>query len=126
MASVDAVEVGTGQMHSSLRQVSNVHVYEQTDIRNFAIKTKRQYDIIVSDVSFISLQEIFPAIQTLSNTTTDIIVLLKPQFQVKKSLLTKHGVPKHPGIIEQVRQEFASFLHSERMTIRAEMPSTLR
>src|SRR5690606_12007549 len=62
-AQVDAVDVGTDQLAEPLRIDSRVSIYEKTDIRDF--KTNQKYDLIVSDVSFISLTKIIPAIPPL-------------------------------------------------------------
>ena len=57
---VIAVDVGTGQLHLSLRSDSRVELHEKTDIRDFS--TAQQLDIIMIDVSFISLRLILPAV----------------------------------------------------------------
>lgn len=61
---VDAVDVGTDQLHASLRDNPQIHLYEQTDIRDFS--SSSLYDIIVCDASFISLREICPSIFALA------------------------------------------------------------
>lgn len=61
--------------------------YEQTDIRDFAKVKHEPYDIIVCDVSFISLSMIIDAILTLSSIDTIMILLYKPQFEVGREHL---------------------------------------
>jgi 23S rRNA (cytidine1920-2'-O)/16S rRNA (cytidine1409-2'-O)-methyltransferase len=77
--SVDCVDVGKEQLHSSLRKDSRVSVFEQTDIRDF---NSTPYDLIVSDVSFISLLKIIDSIDRLIKKGGVITLLFKPQFEV--------------------------------------------
>ena len=77
--SVDCVDVGSNQLHDSLRKKEEVKVYEETDIRDFKGK---EYDIIVSDVSFISLLKIIFYINNLIKSNGIIVLLFKPQFEV--------------------------------------------
>ena len=80
--SVDCVDVGSNQLHKSLRDNPKVLVFENCDIRDFKSKP---YDIIVSDVSFISLLKILDSINSLAKDNSIIILLFKPQFEVGKS-----------------------------------------
>jgi 23S rRNA (cytidine1920-2'-O)/16S rRNA (cytidine1409-2'-O)-methyltransferase len=61
---VIAVEVGTDQLHPSLRSDERIELHEKTDIRTF--QSLELADIVVADVSFISLREILPSIARLS------------------------------------------------------------
>jgi 23S rRNA (cytidine1920-2'-O)/16S rRNA (cytidine1409-2'-O)-methyltransferase len=81
-SSVDCVDVGSNQLHQSLRDNPKIRVYEQTDIRHF--QSADRYELIVSDVSFISLLHILPHIERLASKHCDIILLFKPQFEVGK------------------------------------------
>ena len=86
---VTAVDVGREQLHESLRSDSRVHSYESCDIRNF--KTDKVFDIVVSDVAFISLHHILDDVDRLSNDK--IILLFKPQFEVgREAKRDKNGV----------------------------------
>ncbi|MBN2816064.1 MAG: TlyA family RNA methyltransferase [Campylobacterales bacterium] len=86
---VSAVDVGTGQLHNSLREDSRVKVFESCDIRDFA--TDQTFDIVVSDVAFISLLYILDAVNRLASR--DIILLFKPQFEVGREIKRdKNGV----------------------------------
>lgn len=95
---VIAVEVGTNQLHSSLHNNPNIELHEQTDIRDF--KTGQKIDIVVIDVSFISLREILPAVSRLADKQLQIIAMVKPQFEAGDS-------HKHKGVIknDRVRRE---------------------
>ena len=105
VAHIDAVEVGTNQLHQSLRNNVKISLFEKTDIRDFA-KNGNLYDIIVCDVSFISLHEILWSILMLSGKNTQIFLLYKPQFEVAKTSLTKGGVPKD---LKEVHDRMTNF-----------------
>lgn len=123
---VDAVDVGTDQLHESIRSDSRVHSYEQTDIRDFAKKPNiTAYDIIVCDASFISLYEIIDSILFFANTDTKIILLYKPQFEVGRDQLRKTGVPKDLKIVEQKMREFEKILTSKNIKILTKEKSIL-
>jgi len=92
---VIAVEVGSKQLHPSLRGHPQIELHEKTDIRDFT--TKQNIDIVVADVSFISLRYILPHMAKLSTKQTQIVAMVKPQFEAKK------GSQKHKGIIKNER-----------------------
>ncbi len=102
--SVDCVDVGTKQLHSTLRKNSRVIVFEETDIRDFKALP---YDLIVSDVSFISLLKIVDRIDGLSSKDSTICLLFKPQFEVGLNVKRdSRGVVVDQGAIEQARRAF--------------------
>jgi len=75
---VSAVDVGRDQLHQSLKNDTRVYSFESCDIRDF--KSDKEFDLIVSDVAFISLLHILDDVNRLA--TKDIILLFKPQFEV--------------------------------------------
>jgi len=78
---VVCVDVGKNQLHDKIRNDERSEVYEETDIRKF--EYPERFDIVVSDVSFISLLKIIDKIDKLAND--DIILLFKPQFEVGRN-----------------------------------------
>jgi 23S rRNA (cytidine1920-2'-O)/16S rRNA (cytidine1409-2'-O)-methyltransferase len=122
---VDAVDVGTDQLHPSLRADARITSYEQTDIRDFA-QTKRNYDIIVCDASFISLTQILDALLSLASRETLLILLYKPQFEVGREHLSKHGVPKHLDRVAKKMEEFEILLQSKSIHIIKKEKSSLK
>jgi len=78
VAEVSAVDVGRDQLHKSLKNDERVYSYEACDIRNF--ESDKEFDLVVSDVAFISLLNILDDVERLA--TKDIILLFKPQFEV--------------------------------------------
>ena len=103
-AKVIAVDVGTDQMHPSLRSNPKVELYEKTDIRDFHLD--QAPNIVVIDVSFISLREILPHIaKQLSNGNTQIVAMVKPQFETG-SRLKNAGVIKNNTDRRHILQDF--------------------
>lgn len=99
-----AVDVGTEQLHPSLRSDVRIDLHEKTDIRDFIMTDKP--DVVVMDVSFISLREILPHIATeLSNKNTQIVAMLKPQFEAGKHQVNK-GVIKNDSVRRKILKDF--------------------
>ena len=84
VASLSCVDVGSDQLHISLRQNDKVTLFEETDIREF--KSEEGFELVTCDVSFISILKITTDIDRLSRNATDIIILYKPQFEVGKDV----------------------------------------
>ena len=104
---VIAVDVGTNQLHPSLRSNPAIDLREKTDIRSVHLNKKP--DIIVIDVSFISLREILPHIaQELSGPNTQIAAMLKPQFEAGKDQVNK-GVIKNDAVRRQILKDFEAW-----------------
>ncbi len=103
---VIAVDVGTDQMHNSLRNDARVELHEKTDIRNFS--TDQKVDIVVADVSFISLREVLPHVSKLVTQNTQLIVMVKPQFEAGSELKHK-GVIKNDKIRRQILKDFENW-----------------
>jgi 23S rRNA (cytidine1920-2'-O)/16S rRNA (cytidine1409-2'-O)-methyltransferase len=97
-----AVDVGTNQLHPTLRSNPKVELHEQTDIRDLSTLTAA-VEYVVIDVSFVSLREILPAVSSLAGPKALIMAMVKPQFEA--SQLSK-GL-KHKGVIknEKMRRE---------------------
>ena len=87
---VIAVDVGTDQLHPKLRLNKKVELHEKTDIRNF--RTDQKIDVVVIDVSFISIKEILPSVVNLSNKNTKIVAMVKPQFEAKREEVGEGGI----------------------------------
>ncbi|MBH1980587.1 TlyA family RNA methyltransferase [Candidatus Saccharibacteria bacterium] len=99
-----AVDVGTKQLHPSLRGDKRIRLHEKTDIRDFKLHSTP--DIVVMDVSFISLREILPHIaENLSNNDTQIVAMLKPQFEAGRDQVNK-GVIKNDAVRRQILRDF--------------------
>lgn len=99
-----AVDVGTDQLHPSLRNDPRIELHEKIDIRDFYTDTMP--DIIVVDVSFISLRDILPHLaKNLCGPSTQIAAMLKPQFEAGRNQTNK-GVIKNDAIRRQILRDF--------------------
>lgn len=103
-AKVFAVDVGTDQLHPSLRGDERIELYEKTDIRDFI--TKEHIDMVVGDVSFISLREILPHVATLVDSKVDIVAMVKPQFEAGQGSLKHKGVIKNDKMRRDILKDF--------------------
>lgn len=98
--SVAAIDVGQGQMHLRLRNDPRVTVWEKTDIRNVTVADFRERpQFAVCDVSFISLLHILPDVFDIVAEDAQIVLLIKPQFEVGRDGVEKRGIVKDEGLI---------------------------
>lgn len=100
---VIAVDVGTNQLHPKLREDSRVELHEKTDIREF--ETDAKADIAVVDVSFISMTLVLKSVANLVKKDSQIVAMLKPQFEAGKDQLNK-GVVKNSAQRRDILQKF--------------------
>ena len=100
---VICVDVGTDQLHPKLRQDPRVELHEKTDIRDFT--TDQAIDIVVIDVSFISLREILPHVAMIVGPRTQIVAMVKPQFEAGQRI-KNHGVIKNSSERRQILHNF--------------------
>jgi 23S rRNA (cytidine1920-2'-O)/16S rRNA (cytidine1409-2'-O)-methyltransferase len=102
---VIAVEVGTDQLHNSLRGNPKIELHEQTDIRDIN-ELSQKPDIVVADVSFISLRQILPHVAGLIGNKTLIVAMVKPQFEAGESSLKHKGVIKNDKMRREILKDF--------------------
>ena len=122
VAEVSCVDVGRDQLHHSLRQDSRVLVYEGCDIRKF--ESPKPFDLIVSDVAFISLLYILDDMDRLSSR--DIILLFKPQFEVgREAKRDKNGVVVDKKAIDRAMQKFEDATALKQWKLVQKSPSQL-
>lgn len=101
---VVAVDVGTEQLHPSLRTDIRIELHEKTDIRDFVPSEK--ISIVVMDVSFISLREILPHIAKICTPETTVVAMVKPQFEAGQSNLKHKGVIKNDKMRRDILKDF--------------------
>lgn len=107
---VYAVDVGHGQLHSSLINSDKVINLEGINFRYINKEIfKEEIDIATADVSFISLSIIMPKIVEISHENSDIVVLIKPQFEAGKSNVGKGGIIKDKNIHFLVLNNFNNY-----------------
>lgn len=96
---VVAVDVGYGQLAWSLRSDPRVTVLERTNVRDLnAEAIGGPVDLVVADLSFISLATVLPALTACATAGADIVPMVKPQFEVGKELVGPGGVVSDPGL----------------------------
>lgn len=124
-AFVFAVDVGRDQLHASLKDSDRVADLSGVDARSLDHgRIDRSPDLIVSDVSFISLTKALPAALGLAMTGADLVALIKPQFEAGREHVGKGGLVKDPVVIARVEQEIIAFLEAAGWSVRglAESP----
>ncbi len=106
-ARVYAIDVGYGQLHARLRADPRVVVRERENARQLTAEALGEpVDLVVGDLSFISLRLILPAVKAILRPGGEAILLVKPQFEVGKGEVGKGGVvrddAKRRGALEAV------------------------
>ena len=96
---VVAVDVGYGQLAWSLRSDPRVVVVERTNVRELApAAVGDPVEVVVADLSFISLTTVLPALTGCASQNADIVPMVKPQFEVGKSQVGAGGVVHDPDL----------------------------
>jgi 23S rRNA (cytidine1920-2'-O)/16S rRNA (cytidine1409-2'-O)-methyltransferase len=125
-ASVVALDVGYGQLDWRLRQHPRVEVREQVNARYLSPEDfTKPFDLIVSDVSFISLTKILPAITPLMGAGGVLILLVKPQFEAGRSEVGKGGIVRNPVVQKRVVEEVGRAAIEEGLTSRGAIESPI-
>jgi len=97
-----ALDVGHSQLDWKIRSDPRVEVREGVNARYLSAKDfAEKFDLIVVDVSFISLTQILPPLPELLNAHEKIVALIKPQFEVGKSEVGKGGIVRDPELHKQ-------------------------
>jgi len=122
-ARVYAVDVGHGQLHERLRGRSEVVSMEGTDIRALG-GLPEPPDLVVIDVSFISLKLVLSDALRLAAPAADLVALVKPQFELKRSALKK-GIVRDPPLQQQACDDIAAFIAGLGCRIVTTLPSPI-
>ena len=122
---VVAVDVGHGQLHERLASDDRVTVLDNTNARYLAASMLPYMpDVIVCDVSFISLKKLLPAALGLGKAGARLVALIKPQFEVGNGLVGKGGIVRDPALHQQVVTDVVRWLETDmRWHVRQTMPS---
>ncbi len=95
---VVAVDVGYGELHWRLREDPRVTVMERVNARSLDGSTlPYRPDLVVADVSFISLRKVLPAVLACADSPFDCLAMVKPQFELDRERVGKGGVVRDPG-----------------------------
>ena len=114
-AHVTCIDVGHGQLHERLTGNPKITNFEKTHVRELtAHHFPNLQDGAVIDVSFISLEKVLPFIQAFLKEGANVVALIKPQFELERKLLNKHGIVRsslsYPQVLENVKR-FAADSH---------------
>ena len=121
---VYALDVGYGQLAWALRQDPRVVVLERTNAR-YVTALPERVDLIVSDVSFISVRLIYPMAVRWLREGGEIVSLIKPQFEAGRAQVGKGGVVRDPAVHRQVLVEVCAALAELGLGLRGLMVSPL-
>ncbi|MEO8650181.1 MAG: TlyA family rRNA (cytidine-2'-O)-methyltransferase, partial [Acidobacteriota bacterium] len=106
---VTAVDAGTNQLAWKIRTDPRVTVHENTNARRLGPEVGGPFDLIVMDVSFISVRLIIPGLIQLMTPEGKLIVLIKPQFEVGKGEVGKGGIVRDDSARDRVVAEINTF-----------------
>jgi 23S rRNA (cytidine1920-2'-O)/16S rRNA (cytidine1409-2'-O)-methyltransferase len=105
-----AVDVGTRQLHSSLRGRKAIVLLEKTDVRRLdRARIPEPPQLIAVDVSFISLKRVLPAVTALAADRAALIALVKPQFEAGRRSVRK-GIVRDPAVHRTVCEDLIAFV----------------
>lgn len=110
-AEVVAVDVGYGQLHERLRSDDRVRNLERTNVRHLEPGHPGlgpPVEVVVADLSFISLATVLPALLAVASPGADVVALVKPQFEAGRAEVSKgRGVVRDPAVWRRVLDEVA-------------------
>ena len=122
---VYAIDVGSGQLHESVKARPEVVSLEQTDIRRLSpTRLVEPPDLVVADVSFISLKLVLPAALALTAHKAQLVALIKPQFEAGRAQLKK-GIVRDAAVHSAVCDDIAGLVASLGWRIIGIMPSPI-
>lgn len=128
VAQVVSVDVGHGQLLARLREDPRVEVMEHANIRHMRPEDVggRQFDVVVADLSFISLMMVAHPLLGLAKPGADLVVLVKPQFEAGKAIVSKgKGVVRDPKVWASVLCDVAGAFEAGGATVVGGMASPL-
>jgi len=124
---VYTIDVGTNQLAWKIRSDPRVISKENYNARFLEHDHfKINFDIVVMDVSFISIRLILPALQNVMKIGTQLVVLFKPQFEVAKEFVQEGGIVKDQDIAQGVMREIIEWANKEMgLTVKGMIPSPI-
>jgi 23S rRNA (cytidine1920-2'-O)/16S rRNA (cytidine1409-2'-O)-methyltransferase len=124
-ARIYAVDVGKEQLHSKMAANPNVVRLEDTDARGLSpALVPELVDLLVADVSFISLKLVLPAAAALLKQRAALAVLVKPQFEAGRAHLRK-GIVRDEAVHRAVCEDLAAFVRSLGFAVEGVIPSPI-
>ncbi|MEO0883612.1 MAG: TlyA family RNA methyltransferase [Pseudomonadota bacterium] len=106
-----AIDVGRNQLHPNIRRSPKVTAKEQTDIRSVSSEDIDPHiQLLVADLSFISLEKALPTVLDFMSGGTDLVALFKPQFQVGRDYVGKGGIVSNSDAVKRAKTRFDTWL----------------
>jgi 23S rRNA (cytidine1920-2'-O)/16S rRNA (cytidine1409-2'-O)-methyltransferase len=122
---VFSIDVGREQLHASLRGHPKIVSMEETDIRSFEGKRlPMRPDVVVIDVSFISLKAVLPVALSLAAAPMQMLALIKPQFEAPRRH-SKRGIIRNATVHQEICDDIAAFVASQGCTGIQVFPSSI-
>jgi 23S rRNA (cytidine1920-2'-O)/16S rRNA (cytidine1409-2'-O)-methyltransferase len=106
-------DVGHGQLHETLQQNPKVRAFEGVHIKDLVSHAQlkqefaKPFELVVIDVSFISLALVFPVLNKVLHNGTPVLALVKPQFELEAGALNKKGVVKNEQLLQSVKTKIS-------------------
>lgn len=124
---VYAVDVGTNQLEAVLRENERVVSLENQDIRDLKQEDlKDKIEIVLIDVSFISLKEVLPSVVKFAEKGAQVIALFKPQFEVGRENIGGGGIVRDEGLIDKTVADLIRFARELKFKFIAQRKSDLK
>ena len=124
-AEVYALDVGHGQLHSSLQNHPRIHNIEGVNAKAIPPGLIPPVDWIVSDVSFISLAKALPGPLSLAKPGARLVALIKPQFELSPAEIGRGGIVTDPAAHEKARDSVHAFLMAANWAVEGEADSPI-
>jgi 23S rRNA (cytidine1920-2'-O)/16S rRNA (cytidine1409-2'-O)-methyltransferase len=122
---VFSIDVGHGQLHPSLQGHPRIVSMEETDIRSFEGKRlPARPDVVVIDVSFISLKAVLPVALSLAAAPMSLLALIKPQFEAARKH-SKRGIIRNAMVHQEICDDISAFAASLGCTDIQVFPSSI-
>jgi 23S rRNA (cytidine1920-2'-O)/16S rRNA (cytidine1409-2'-O)-methyltransferase len=123
------IDVGHGQLHDSLKKHQQITSFENLNAKDLSLNTfflrsvpVNQFDLVVADVSFISLSKIMPSLTNFISAGGEYLFLVKPQFECGRENLDNNGLVKDPAIFKSVENDISAIALSHFKNVTAFFP----
>ncbi len=111
-AAIIGIDVGHDQLHETLKKNPKVVSFENFNVKDLSINTsflravdQYKFNLVVADVSFISITKVIPSIANFIAAGTEYLILVKPQFECGRENLDRHGIVTDSKVYETVEKD---------------------
>jgi 23S rRNA (cytidine1920-2'-O)/16S rRNA (cytidine1409-2'-O)-methyltransferase len=124
---VIAVDVSYGQLAWTLRNDARVRVLERTNVRTLDLRSvgEEPTDLVVADLSFISLRAVRDALLRAATPAADLVLLVKPQFEAPRERVERGGVVRDPQVWRDAMRSVAGAYRAAGCGLAGATPSSL-